>query len=302
MIPGWRCERRREPRKVGRNEAAVGVCTTPGGKALNQAVALARLGAQVSAIGTVGDDGTGRDILSTLTLEGIDTTSIQSRAGVSSAVCVCFVGDDGDNAIVWHVDDDVAVTPRTVRDADAVIRQADAVLITFEMPPASIREPVSTTKDSDTLVIVPPAPPLATSPGDVSLPWHLVDVVVANEAEARTLLNNGPADQELADDKLAEALAGELNVSMVVVTRGKAGCVLHWDGASHRYPAEEVTAVDTTGAGDAFVANLAARLAAGTPVAEAIRWAQSAAAWPVRQRGRNEAMPGAGQLAQHRSG
>ena len=113
------------------------------------------------------------------------------------------------------------------------------------------------------MVIVQPAPPLTTPRGDVSLPWHLVDVVVANEAEARALLNKGPGDQELADDKLAAAIAGELNVPMVVVTLGKAGCVLHTEGISHWYPAEEVAAVDTTGAGDAFVANLAARLAAG---------------------------------------
>ena len=113
---------------------------------------------------------------------------------------------------------------------------------------------------------------------------------------------SGPGDQELADDELAAAIAGELNIPMVVVTLGKAGCVLHTDGISHWYPAEEVAAVDTTGAGDAFVANLAARLAAGAPVAEAIHWAQSAAALTVRQRGSYEAMPGFGQLAQHRSG
>ena len=229
-IPGW-----------GEQHEARSVRTAPGGKALNQAVALARLGARVSAIGAVGDDGTGRDILSALTREGIDAAGVQSRTDVSSAVCVCFVGDDGDNAIVWHIDDDAAVTPDTVRDSAEAIQQANAVLITFEMPPESICEAVNSTKDSGVLVIVQPAPPLATPPGDASLPWHLVDVVVANEAEARTLLNNGPGDQELADDKLAEALAGELNVSMVVVTLGKAGCVLHWDGASHRYPAEEVT-------------------------------------------------------------
>ena len=78
-IPGW-----------GEEHEARSVRTAPGGKALNQAVALARLGARVSAIGAVGDDGTGRDILSALTREGIDATGVQSRTGVSSAVCVCF--------------------------------------------------------------------------------------------------------------------------------------------------------------------------------------------------------------------
>lgn len=76
-----------------------------------------------------------------------------------------------------------------------------------------------------------------------------------------------------------------------MVTLGKAGCVLHSDGRCDRYPAEEVTAVDTVGAGDAFAASFAAKLTAGAPVAEAIQRAQSAAAWAVGQRGSYEAMP-----------
>ena len=222
-IPGW-----------GEEHQARSVRTSPGGKALNQAVALARLGAQVSATGVVGDDGAGRDILTTLTREGIGTDGVEVRANVPSAVCVCFVGDNGDSSIVWHVDDDVAVTPGTVREAAAVIRQADAVLITFEMPQASIRAAIEATRGSGAMVIVQPAPPLAVPPADVSLPWALVDVVAANEAEARALLNEGPGRPELPADDLATALAAKLNVPMVVVTLGKNGCVLHREGATYR--------------------------------------------------------------------
>ena len=278
-IPGW-----------GEEHEARSVRTSAGGKALNQAVALARIGARVSAVGVVGDDGAGHDILSALTREGVGTTVVEVRTSVSSAVCVCFVGDDGDNAILWHVDDDVAVTPATLRNASAVIRQADAVLITFEMPQESIREAMTIAKDSGAMVIVQPAPPLATPPEGISLPWHLADAVVANEAEARALLS-GFRDRQLQADELATALADELNVPLVVVTLGKAGCVVHSDGSCDRYPAEEVTAVDTVGAGDAFAATFAAKLTAGAPVAEAIQRAQSAAAWAVRQRGSYEAMP-----------
>ena len=285
-IPGW-----------GEQHEARSVRTAPGGKALNQAVALARLGAQVSAVGVVGEDGPGQDILSALTREGVGTTAVQARANVSSAVCVCFVGDNGDNSIVWHVDDDVAVTPGTVHGAAAVIRQADAVLITFEMPQESIREAVSITKDSGAMVIVQPAPPLATAPENISLPWHLVDAVVANEAEARALLTGSPGGRQRPASELASALAAELDVPMVVVTLGQAGCVLHCDGISHRYPAEQVVVIDTVGAGDAFVASFAATLAAGAPVEEAVHRAQSAAAWAVRRRGGYEAMPGSDQVA-----
>ena len=84
---------------------------------------------------------------------------------------------------------------------------------------------------------------------------------------------------------------------MVVVTLGQAGCVLHCDGTSRRYPAEEVAAIDTVGAGDAFVASFAATLAVGAPIEEAVHRAQSAAAWAVRRRGGYEAMPGSDQVA-----
>src|SRR5450432_1379464 len=76
----------------GEEYEARSVRTSPGGKALNQAIALARLGAQVTAVGVVGDDGVGRDILAALTREGIDMAGIEARANVSSSICICFVG------------------------------------------------------------------------------------------------------------------------------------------------------------------------------------------------------------------
>jgi len=111
------------------------VRTSPGGKALNQAVALARLGAQVTAVGVVGDDGCGHEILAALSREGVDVGGISLRENVSTAVCVCLVSDDGRSSILWHIDDDVAVSPGTIDAAAPAIGQADAVLLTFEMPP-----------------------------------------------------------------------------------------------------------------------------------------------------------------------
>jgi pfkB family carbohydrate kinase len=96
----------------GEELEARSIRTSPGGKALNQAVALSRLGAQVTAVGAVGRDGPAQDVLAALARDGVDVEFIESRPKVATTVCLCFVGDDGESSIVWHIDDDAAVTPR----------------------------------------------------------------------------------------------------------------------------------------------------------------------------------------------
>lgn len=290
-IPGW-----------GEEYEARSVRASPGGKALNQAVALARLGAQVFAVGVVGDDGPGLDITSTLSREGVTTAGVEIRTGISTAVCVCLVGDEGDNSMVWHIDDDVAVTPATVGNAADVLHQVDAVLVTYEMPHESVRAAIEAAADGEALVVVQPAPPFADYSANTSLPWDLIDVLVANEAEARALLGHQPGDDGQPRTDLAAAVAAIVGVRTVVVTLGKDGCLLHHDQASRHFPAPEVQAVDTTGAGDAFAASFTARLAAGSSATEAIHLAQLAASWAIRNRGGYAAMPGADQLAVQAAG
>lgn len=264
------------------------VRTSPGGKGLNQAVALARLGAQVTAVGVVGDDGRGHEILTALSRERIDGGGIECRTNASTAVCVCLVSDQGESSILWHVDDDVAVTVETVRGAAGAMNRADAVLMTFAMPPASIRAAICTASEGGAQVVVQPAPVLYDGAAARSLPWDRVDVLVPNEAEARALLAS--PQSALAPDRLGEALAGQFGVRVVAVTLGASGCVVYADGRSCRYPALEVVPVDTTGAGDAFVATFAAHLSAGAAVEHAVDVAQSAAARAIQRPGAYESI------------
>jgi ribokinase len=270
----------------GQEYEARSIRTTPGGKALNQAVALSRLGAQVAAVGVVGDDGVGGDVLAALARERVDISWVEARADVATSICLCFVSDEGDSAIVWHIDDDAAVTPETVRAAAPAFEGADGVLVTFEMPAASIGTAVSAATNSGAYVVVQPAPMLADPSAAAALPWDQVDVVVPNEIEARALVHGDPPV-----DDLAEAVAAELDVPTVVVTLGASGCATYASGARHRYLAHEVAAVDTTGASDAFTATLAAYLTAGRSEPEAIDAAQAAAAWAIQQAGGHESMP-----------
>ena len=277
QLPAW-----------GQEYEARSIRTSPGGKALNQAVALARLGAQVAAVGVVGEDGLGHDVMAVLGQERVDVQWVERRADAATTVCLCFVGDDGESAIVWHIDDEVAVRPENVRAAECAIEQADAVLMTFELPVPAMCETIVAGRRCGARVIVQPAPMLADPASVGSLPWECVDVLVPNEIEARMLLDGGA---DLADDLLAGELSRKLSVPTVAVTLGESGCVVHADGASRLYPAPRAVPLDTTGASDAFTAVYAASLVAGAPLADAIHAAQAAAALAIGHRGGHESMP-----------
>jgi len=266
------------------------VRTSPGGKALNQAVALARLGASVTAVGVVGDDGCGHEVLAALRREGVDVAGVERRVNVSTGVCVCLVSDEGSSAILWHIDDDVAVLPGTIDAAEAISR-ADAVLLTFEMPPESVRKAIDVASGHGARVVVQPAPPMLSDYGAaLSLPWDRVDVLVSNEDEARTLLTVWDVGQPGV--LLADGLAQRFGVPKVAVTLGASGCVLHAGGRSrHWLPPDEVAAVDTTGAGDAFAATFVAHLCAGATDEDAAHAAQAAAGQAIQRPGGYESMP-----------
>jgi ribokinase len=245
----------------------------------------------VTAVGAVGGDGLGRDILTALAREGIDVGSVQSRPDVATPVCVCFVGAEGETSFVWHIDEGAAVTPDTVRAAAPAIKRADAVLMTFELSAESIAEAIRAAKRHGARVIVQPAPPLADPFAAASLPWCQVDVLVPNETEARALLTSDHAKRAVPPDALASAVASALALPAVVVTLGGSGCVVHAAGETRRYPVQKTRVVDTTGASDAFTATLAAHLTADASEADAIHAAQSAAAWAIGHLGGHESMP-----------
>jgi ribokinase len=236
----------------------------------------------VAAVGVVGDDAVGRDILATLQRERVDINWMETREGVATTVCACFVGDEGESAILWHIDDDVAVKPDTVLAAGRAFERADVALLTFEMPPSAICESISVAHDHDLRVFVQPAPQLANYADAKLMPWDKVDVLVPNEEEARALL---AGDRDVPADELARSLSCELAVHRAVVTLGEAGCVTYADGVTSTHAVEQADAVDTTGAGDAFMATFTAHLTAGRPMDDAISAAQAAAVFAIGRPG-----------------
>lgn len=252
----------------------------PGGKALNMAVALARMGAHVDAIGVVGDDLAGQTVVEALVREGVGIEGLEVRPGGRTPICMCFSRTDGETAFLWRIDDGVAADRSMLHGpGHAALSAADATIITFELAEA-VAPAISFAGRHDGLVLLQPAP---TNPrvGVNDLPWSDVDVLVPNEGEAQLLLsalnNRGVEREDLAHD-----LANRTGVPTVAVTLGGDGVLVYGDGAQGRHEAPPVDGVvDSTGASDAFTSRLAHELATGSTLRVAVTNAQLAARWTL---------------------
>ncbi|MCL7423778.1 ribokinase [Streptomyces sp. YS415] len=252
--------------------------TIPGGKGANQAVAAARAGATVSMIGAVGNDAFGTRLRSTLEQAGVDTGRLRTTEGDSGTAHV-VVDDDGGNAIVVIPAANGTVDHLTPGDEE-LIASADALLLQLEIPLGAVLAGALTARAHGVRTILTPAP---AQPLPVDL-LNATDLLLPNEHEVATL--TGRTDPRTA----ALALLDE--VPEVVVTLGAAGCLYAArDAEPLTVPAPEVTAVDTTGAGDTFAGTLAVALAEGRPMPDALAWAAAASALSVQRPGASESMP-----------
>ncbi len=263
----------------GETVLATGHSTFAGGKGANQATAAARLGARVGMVGRVGDDDFGRRLIAGLATDGIDTQFVTVDPTVGSGLALINVEESGENAITVSPGANATVGVDDVAAAAEMIAAASILLIQLEVPVAALAAAITAARGT---VILNPAPAAA-------LPSELlagVDILIPNESEL-ALLSALP----VTDNTEVVAAAGSLPVDDVVVTMGAGGAmVVKRSGATH-VAAPTVTAVDTTGAGDAFCGALAAELARGAYVEAAVRFAVRAAAVAVTRHGAQAAMP-----------
>ncbi|VVO12990.1 ribokinase [Pseudomonas fluorescens] len=259
--------------------------TVSGGKGANQAVAAARLGAQVSMIGCVGGDGYGEQLRAALLAEQIDCQAVTTVEG-SSGVALIVVDDSSQNSIVIVAGANGQLMPEVVSAFDAVLQTADVIICQLEVPMQTVGYTLKRGRELGKTMILNPAP--ASSP----LPAHWyssIDYLIPNESEA-SALSGLPVDS-LAT---AEAAAGRLiaaGAGKVIVTLGAQGSLFANGQGFEHFPAPKVKALDTTAAGDTCVGGFAAALAAGQSEAEAIRFGQIAAALSVTRAGAQPSIP-----------
>jgi ribokinase len=247
-----------------------------GGKATNQAVAVAKLGVPVSLVSVFGDDERGERIRKYLMAEGVDLAYAEVVHGPTD-VGFNILPRSGVPAIVTANDKSCLLDKATAERAAPALREASCVLAQLEAPPEVASAAFEIAHASGALTVLNPAP--AADLDDELL--ALTDVLVPNEHEAASLLgHNAP----FAD--LAVALQHESGVRAVVVTAGADGAyVASDDGGLDHVPAPSVKAVDTTGAGDAFIGALASQLHVGRPLLGAVRFGVLYAARSVTRAG-----------------
>ena len=263
-----------------------GSLISPGGKGSNQAVAAAACGAATRFVGRTGADAFGDIIRKALVAGGVDIEALRALADVPSGLATIGVEDSGRNAIIVVPGANGHLKPRDLDDIAPLIATAAVVVLQCEIPLDTVYRAIELAGASATPVILNPAPYCEL---DIARIAAGVTYFVPNKTEASRFWGQPVESPQQAAD-CASWLCAQ-GIRCVIVTLGEQGCVVADQGAVRHHPAHRVAAVDTTGAGDAFVGCLAASLAAGHAREQSIRRALLYAALSVTARGAQISYP-----------
>jgi ribokinase len=269
---------------AGETAIGQGLSVSPGGKGAAQAVAAARLGADVDLIGVVGDDGRGSDLRAALLEEGVDLSSLVTREGAETGVGLRARLPTGEAAAVIGLGVNAALGPEQVDQAAPVILGAKVLLAQLELTDAALRRGAELAREAGVLVVLNAAPRREV-PKDL---LALVDVLVCNRREGAHLVHEQP--DEVSDNGLVRRL-GALGPGRVVLTRGIDGA-LGFDGERClESPGFAAAQADPTAAADAFCGALAVALAEGQRFEDALRFGCAAAGLSTEVEGAFASLP-----------
>jgi len=271
----------------GETLLATGLHTAMGGKGANQAVTCARQGVTTAFVAAVGDEPTGHRLLEILAGEGIDLSCCRRVPGALSGQALITVDAGGANTVVVAAGANDELAPADVEGAGGQIARARVVLVQLEIPLETVRRALTLGRAAGACTVLNPAPARPLDDGLLGL----CDLVVPNEHEASAL--TGERDPEAA----ALALSRRAPATTVVVTCGSDGVIVCSPrGAPLQRPAIEAATVDTVAAGDAFCGALAAGLAEGRPLADALDRALAAGSHAVTIPGALPSLPRAADI------
>ena len=251
-----------------------------GGKGFNQAVGARRLGAEVSIVGRVGRDPFGDMFVAKLEQEGICLSGVTRDAEAGTAIATPVVDEKGQNSIIAAPRANMRVTPDDVLAAEEQIAFADILMLQFEIPVAASRRAAEIARKHNTLVLLDPAP-VEHGFERFAAP---IDYIVPNEVEAH-MLTGRMTPEEAGAVLLPETRRG------VVISLGEQGAMAVDREALRQFPTHKVDVVDTTGAGDAFRASLAVKIAEGAGLDAAVRFANACGALACTVMGAEPSMP-----------
>lgn len=271
-------------RAPNRGETVLGeeIHFIPGGKGANQAIGLARLGAETTMIGAVGSDAFGEELKNALQADGVDTSSIKVLDSCATGVASILLSE-GDNSIVVVPGANAYCLPEDLDQYEGMISEADLVLLQLEIPLLTVEHAIRLARKHGTPVMLNPAPAQSLSQDFLSQ----VDYLTPNRSELALLT-------EMPEDSVEQGIQRllEVGVSCCVTTLGAEGVAFMETGGSlANISGYLVPVVDTTGAGDAFNAGLAYALAQKKPIREAAEFAVKVSALAVTKFGAQAGMP-----------
>lgn len=254
--------------------------TFPGGKGANQAVAASRMGGEVTMVGRVGGDNFGDTLIQGLIEDNIKTTYVIKDSETPTGIAMIAVAANGENMIVVASGANYKVSEVDVTNAREIMRDTDLLLVQLECPMEAVTAAVDLANAYDIPVVLNPAPAQPLSQALLAN----VDILTPNETELMML-----AGEDSVEAAIERVLSwGTKNL---VVTLGANGARVVSEGVDRHIPAHEVTAVDTTAAGDAFNGALAVAYAEGKPLLEAVDYGMAAGALAATRRGAQPSLP-----------
>src|ERR1700736_1857078 len=279
----------RHPR-IGETVAGKAVLYFPGGKGANQAVASAKLGAPTTLIGRLGKDAFGDELRAFLDAQGVNLSFVQETAEAHTGTAIITIAN-ADNTIVVVPGANALVCTADV--AAPALAKGDIAVSQFEIPLPTISAFFKRAHAAGATTILNPAPAIEF---DAEI-LDLVDILILNESElgfvAKTELRDTD-DQTRFIEAVRSLQTGKDKI--ICVTLGRRGVLALVNGNPLVVPGRTVEAVDTTGAGDCFVGAVAAQLAGGKSIRDALDYANSAASICVQRMGAAPSMPTAAEV------
>lgn len=278
---------------TGESLTATGLRIEHGGKGLNLAVAMHRMGVTVEPLFAIGEDIAADGLLTFFQEQGLSTRHIV-RTGPQSGYGVGFIDPGGNNFLAIYPGANGLLTSAHVHDALAYLTAADLVCAQFEIPDSPILAAFRHARHSGIKTFLNPSPWRELDPALL----ELTDILVVNESEAACLLAVSTRQTEPPEYWLNLLQDYCWQGQLLVITLAEQGCVAWYQGRILYQPAWSIDAVDATGAGDAFSAGLAVALGEGKPVEEALNVANACGAWVAARLGVLQAVPTALEIKQ----
>lgn len=256
-----------------------------GGKGQNQAVCAAKLGGQVAMISALGEDDYGKSIYSSMEKEHIRLCGVKSVSQPTGTASI-YVDSQGHNTIVVHSGANFSLTPEDILVQRPLFSQADFCVLQLELPLKTVYAALELCEEEQVRILLNPAP--ANECFDPHY-YSKVDYLIPNETELCTIVGESVQNEEELTEKTEKLL--QLGVKNVIVTLGEKGAYFHSAHEHFFIPAKTVHAVDTTGAGDAFIGAFVYALSQEKSIKESLEFATEVSAFTVTKKGAIDALP-----------